>query len=322
MSIILGIDGGGTHTTAVAADASGRVKGFLSGGPMNYNAIGMDVFRKNLSALLREAETRFGRIEAISMGHSALDDEPDQGWIAELLRDVFPAERCLMQSDVFMTLMGTTLGRAGIAVIAGTGSMVLAVDESGRQIPMGGWGYLLQDEGSGFHIGQQGILAAVKADEGVAPATLLTAALMEHFSVSRPRDCIPVLYGEDFSPSRMAAFAPCVFSAAKAGDAAAAAIIEKGAGILADYVVALSGKLSWSAPTVGIFGGLFQHQPLYCDAFSGAVRRVVPRAAISLPRLSPALGALAYYFSKKHTLTAQVTERLLTYQEKELSLET
>ena len=120
----------------------------------------MEAFRKNLREALNEVEARYGRIEAVSMGHSALDKEPDAALAAELMEGVFPVEKTYIHSDVFMALMGATLGAPGVAVVAGTGSMAVAVDKEGSQHVRGGWGYLLGDAGSGFYLGQRGLIAA------------------------------------------------------------------------------------------------------------------------------------------------------------------
>ena len=49
MKYYLGIDGGGTKTTAVICDKKGNTVSSFVGESINYNSVGMDVARENLS---------------------------------------------------------------------------------------------------------------------------------------------------------------------------------------------------------------------------------------------------------------------------------
>ena len=51
MSIFLGVDGGGTKTHALIADAQGHVLGFGAGGPGNWEGVGVE----GMTASLQDA---------------------------------------------------------------------------------------------------------------------------------------------------------------------------------------------------------------------------------------------------------------------------
>ena len=51
MTLVLGIDGGGTKTHAVIADAEGAVRGFATSGPANWEVVGL----RGAGESLREA---------------------------------------------------------------------------------------------------------------------------------------------------------------------------------------------------------------------------------------------------------------------------
>lgn len=111
--IIVGIDGGGTHTTLAVSNKEGCLLGLVQGEALNFNTIGMDTFRTHLRRALDEVERRYGPIEALSLGHSALDDEPSPQLAAEIMGDVFDVSRCYIHSDVFMAAHGGHAGRTG-----------------------------------------------------------------------------------------------------------------------------------------------------------------------------------------------------------------
>ena len=54
MTLVLGIDGGGTKTHAVIADADGAVRGFATSGPANWEVVGL----RGAGESLREATRR------------------------------------------------------------------------------------------------------------------------------------------------------------------------------------------------------------------------------------------------------------------------
>ena len=54
MTLVLGIDGGGTKTHAVVADSEGTVRGFATSGPANWEVVGL----RGAGESLREASRR------------------------------------------------------------------------------------------------------------------------------------------------------------------------------------------------------------------------------------------------------------------------
>ncbi len=308
--IIVGIDGGGTHTTLAVSNKEGNLLGLVEGGALNFNTIGMETFRAHLRQSLDEVERRFGPIEALSLGHSALDGEPDPRLAAEMMEGVFDVKRCWIHSDVFMALMGATLGEPGVAVVAGTGAMAVGMDEDGTQHVRGGWGYLLGDAGSGFFLGRQAMEAAAAAFDGVGPHTCLEAAFMQHFHCQDPRMAIEQIYAPDYKPADIAAFAPKVLEGGQQGDTVCITIINEGLNTLVGYAAGLMQEIGRRDCAVGIFGGLFERSTYYRTEFIHRLNRIYPQAKVGIPQLAPYVGAVVYYFLKQNELTQQVVANL------------
>lgn len=218
--LLIGIDGGGTHSTAVAAWPNGQVAAVASGKGLNFYNIGVEKVRKRLESMVCElcskTDAQPGRV---CVGMSALDGPADEQTLASFTGGMFAPGQLDLQSDAYIALMGFTRGAPGMIVICGTGSMLLLADGQGAQHVSGGWGYLLSDAGSGYTLAREGLLAVIDAFENIGPPTSLTAAAFAFFSVSTPRQIIDRVYAPGFTPDQMAGFARHVIAQADAGDA-------------------------------------------------------------------------------------------------------
>jgi hypothetical protein len=88
-----------------------------------------------------------------------------------------------------------------VTVIAGTGSIVVSFRDSGGLQELGrvgGWGWLLGDEGGGFHVGREAIRKALTAYETKTyPHSTLTRALLELYKISEIPEILPLLHTPD-----------------------------------------------------------------------------------------------------------------------------
>lgn len=314
--MLIGIDGGGTHSTAVAAYPDGRVTAVSHGGGLNFHNIGVDKAHAHLEAMCVELCTACGApAEEICVGMAALDAPADEATTAAFTKGMFTPGQLDLQSDVYIALMGFTLGRPGVFVICGTGSMLLMLDGEGRQHASGGWGYLLGDAGSGYTLAREGLLAAIDAAEGLAEDTPLLADALAFFRAAQPRALIDRIYAPDFTPDKLAGFARCVLTRAKDGELLSREIVRRNMQRLARYAAKLTEKAP-EAYRVGLYGGIFTHSELARNDFTQALLGMNPAATVSAPEYPPELGALIHLFNKRGLLTDEVLARMKsTYEE-------
>ena len=189
------------------------------------------------------------------------------------------AAKVRIENDCFIALHCGTLETAGIAIIAGTGSMAIGMNEAGERARSGGWGYRFGDEGSGYYIGYQALVRAVSQD-GRAPETQLAALIEE--KVGMPLFDLVVRYtAEDPGPDAVGSSAPLVTEAALAGNEVADPHRCRRELVLAARAV--WNRLSFASRPVPIVlsGGAFQSDPLRAGAggpFRAAGRRRVHSA--------------------------------------------
>ena len=153
--LVLAVDGGGTKTELALADRRGEVV-FRAHGA-GSNAMDNEGWREQLDTLFASAS------ELLPFTAHAILGLPGFGEIRQidaLMRsaatELFPGPHHVM-NDVELALDGAFLGRPGILVLAGTGSMAMARDDQGHVVRVGGWGHFFGDEGSAFWIGRQAL---------------------------------------------------------------------------------------------------------------------------------------------------------------------
>lgn len=292
MRYYLGVDGGGSKTTAVICDeAGGRISSFVGGG-INFNAVGLDAARKNLKETVAGALAGQDLpLSAAFIGLSALADRADAAITDRLCGGIIPCKNVRMDSDVFIALEAMGVDGACGAVICGTGSMAAGRLADGRVIHTGGWGHLLGDEGSGYALSLDAVKAAIRGAENSGPATALTDAVLSHFHITTIDGLIEIFYDKKLSRSELAAFAPTFFDCVDGGDGVAVGVMRNHARLLADTSAALLRRLPRGAPT-GLWGGIFEHYPVFRDAFGAALRNTIPGANISMLPAPPVYGAV------------------------------
>lgn len=172
------------------------------------------------------------------------------------------ARRVQVISDVEAAYQGALGERAGVLLLAGTGSIALGRDARGRWAREGGLGPLLGDEGSAFWIGREWLRASARR-RGRRPARRL----------GRAPDAV----------SRIAALAPSVLRRARRGDHAARLIVATALNALAQLVRWTADDLRLRPPVPVSWAG-----SLLGDArFRGGVWRAARRQGLRLEPVRP-----------------------------------
>lgn len=242
--LVLGIDGGGTKTELAIADRRGHLVLHRVGA--GIGPIETPDWPEVLARLVREAEGFGPRIAYASFGMPSFGEIPA---VASRQRQVAAAlaayPHCVL-NDVHTAYEGAFLGRPGVLLLAGTGSMVWACNAAGRHIRVGGWGHGYGDEGSAFWIGQQGVAMLSHCLDGRAQDMDFAAAMVEHLNLPA-EGCAEALadwYHNGPDPRvKVAALAAVVDQLANAGNATAKSILAQASAHLALHVRAAWNRL-------------------------------------------------------------------------------
>lgn len=294
LALYLGVDGGQSHTKVAIGDGRGAIVGRGKAGPCNHvgSGDGREKLRRAVSEAVSEALAPLGRsfgethFAAACFGMSGGPEDKRQ-----LLAELLSCDHLEVTTDAAIALWGGTGGLPGVVVIAGTGSMALGRNASGKTMRAGGWGYLFGDEGGAFDVVRNALRAALREEEGWGPATRLRQALLEAGGASNVNDLLHRFYTDEFPRQRVAALAPLVDEVAAAGDAVAKQVLIEAGRTLAAYGAAVRQRLFAVAEPVPVVqvGGAFNSRFVQ-EGF----RQILESAAneIMMPRFDPAVGAL------------------------------
>ena len=292
MKYYLGIDGGGTKTTAVICDENCNFISSFVGESINFNSVGTKTARENLRAIA-DGVTQGGNIrpDAVFIGMSAISERADDVLTKELCDDIFDCGNITMDSDVFIGIEAMRCDGAAAMVISGTGSMAAGRLADGEIIHTGGWGYILGDEGSGYAMALDAIKAGICASEGSSQPTSLTQAVLDHFKISDMQELIDIFYDPPLPRSEIAKFAPVFMDCVKNADQAATEILKYHAKKLADTVSALLVRMPEGTP-LGLWGGVMINCTEFRDEFSSRIKQKFPATKIFIPEYAPEYGAV------------------------------
>ncbi|MGQ0702144.1 MAG: N-acetylglucosamine kinase [Gemmatimonadales bacterium] len=292
MTILLGVDAGGTRTTTLVARGDqviARATG--SAGAVRPGRAFQAATR--IAAVARHALTEAGLLQAgvLTVGAAGVGREPERTELREGLRTERLADRVVVTGDLDIALQAAFGDGPGIVLLSGTGSVAVARTPDGTVHRRGGYGWQIGDEGSGFAIGRAALAAVSRARDGRGPASALSDAVLQASPASDFDGLIRWTTTAD--PAEIAALAPSVFRAAHTGDPVAQGIVAAAAEELAALVESLASLLGDSpAIPLALAGGNLDPgrglRPAVLEVLEAR-----PRFAIRTERLEPAEGALA-----------------------------
>jgi N-acetylglucosamine kinase-like BadF-type ATPase len=296
VALVLGVDGGGTKTRAVALDEKGNIIGFGISGASDYDAVGMDQAKQNLEHAIVQAchsLTSLSDLNAIHLGLAGVVSNKDVQVVQQLLKDlsISPKTKLSISHDCKTALAGATGGEPGIVLISGTGSACFGRNANGEESLSGGWGYLFADVGSSFYLGQQAIVAILNAYDGRGEATSLSAPILEALKINDVMEIMHRIYHPRLDVNGIAALAPIVTERAEQDDVARS-IILNGCEGLVKVVDSVVNKLQLQGefPIVPV-GGLAASDSIFSKTLVESLEVAFPTAKILKPLASPLAGA-------------------------------
>ena len=302
MRIFLGVDGGGTKTDFLLIDESGRVLASRREGSAYYLEIGVEALQammmQGIRGVLADASISPNDVSFACIGLPAYgEDSALLPRLDAIASGLLPAPRYLCVNDMVCGWAGALAGRDGINIVAGTGSIGYGEFE-GRRARAGGWGELFGDEGSAYWVARHALTLFSRMSDARADQGPLYELMREHFKVRNDLDVCAAVYGPPpMARSELAALAPIVSRAARAGDRQAQRIIETAAQELAAVVHAVRDQLRVPAQlplAVSYSGGMFQQANGLTQKLESNLRNGERRYEFAAPKLAPRAGAALY----------------------------
>ena len=293
----LGVDGGGTKTHVALMNDAREVVGEGTAGPSNPLRVGVETAVSNIVKATDQAMDDAGvmrvDIAAATLGLAGVRRADIKQSIKASFTDQIRIRKTTVITDAEIALFATTLGKPGIVVIAGTGSVCLGKNEKGKMAIAGGWGPLAGDEGGGVGIAQTALHAVAKASDGRGIATILSDRASEYFRASGPENLIVAIYSPQVDNTRIAGFAKFVVEAAQEGDAVATTILQEAGSELGLAACAVIDKLGLRRQKVpiGCVGSVFNAGAILTNPMIETVHTIAPKAFLTEPTMPPANAA-------------------------------
>ncbi len=270
---LLGVDAGATNCRVVIADRTGKVFARAHGGPSNiandYEEAKSNILSTTLKAMTQigKSEKDFGQIRGVlGVAGNNLGD-----WGAILHKDL-PFENEVM-NDGQITLAGALLDRYGCMAVLGTGSVFVGQDEDGFHT-VGGWGFMMGDEGSGGKMGFHLFERTIYAEDGLFEHSDLTRSVLGEFHGSLGH---LVEAAKSMDPHEFGEYAPRILDAEARGDSNARAIIKEHVRMVEAQVDAVGFRDDRAFCALGGLGPIFlpkmneKYQKAYVEPYGNAL---------------------------------------------------
>jgi glucosamine kinase len=263
MNFVLGIDGGGTSCRAAVATEGGEIIGRAKSGAANIRT-DLTGARQSIVAAARDAFADAGLDpDLIARTPAVLGlAGSNVGTYRQQLEAILPFPKSAVESDALIALEGAHGAGDGAIAILGTGSAYM-LRRGGVARSVGGWGFLVGDQGSGARIGRDLFEETLLGHDGIRPASPLTRALLEVFR-GNPRDIVE--FTTTAKPGDFGGFAPMVFDHDAKGDPVAAFILRRA---VADIEASIDVLALRDDEPVCLLGGL---AALYAPRLSQGLR--------------------------------------------------
>ncbi|GBG55399.1 N-acetylmuramic acid/N-acetylglucosamine kinase [Sporomusaceae bacterium FL31] len=231
-AIVLAIDGGGTGCRAALCNRVGQLLAYAQGDSCNYHSIGVERATENLLVLLTTLVKKQAlHMNCVVLGLAGLDTKKDEAVLTLMVDQALAAANITADSvylcnDAMLTLKGSVGQNNGVLLAAGTGSIACGFTKEGLETRVGGWGYRVGDEGSGYSIGKAAIAHVLKSYDGREKYSDISAAILKQLALSDEDALINWVYSSHFSVTQVAALTPIIVNLAETGDCQAQQIIQ------------------------------------------------------------------------------------------------
>ena len=306
MSLVLGIDGGGTKTVCLLMEDTGQVLGRGEAGASNYQSVGKQAALCSIQSAIAQAIAPLStvQVKAICLGLAGVgrpwDIQVVQTFVQQLQSiESLPVTWALQPSnvvicnDALIALVGGLGHAVGIVAIAGTGSIVWGQNSQGYTKRVGGWGPILGDSGGAYQIAISGLRSALRAYDGCDLPTTLEPRFREHLGLSSLEELVNVIYQQGWSVQEIAALAPIVAQEATSGDEVALGILEEAVQEFVQATQVVMDSLFTPSQVIEVVttGSVWQGLSLMRERFVASLIERKPLAKVISPRYEPAYGA-------------------------------
>ncbi len=235
--LIVGVDGGGSKTHAVALTIEGELAGRGGGPGSSPHFFGVPqsvgIVDAAVRAAIAAASGTPGSVIQANLYLSGLDLPPELAEYAKAAAALpWTPPGTVVDNDLFALLRTGTEAPDAVAVVCGTGINAIGVrsargGEPAATARFAALGPISGDWGGGSGLGEDALWHAARAEDGRGPATTLHAAVLAGMNVASIDELTQDIHFGRRSIADLALLAPSVFAAARDGDGVAIGIVDR-----------------------------------------------------------------------------------------------
>jgi N-acetylmuramic acid 6-phosphate etherase len=290
---VLGIEGGGTRTTATLVDAADQVLASVTAGPGNLRLLADD----QLTALLDSIRDQLpAKPDRIGVGMAGVRTAADRERLSRAVARTWPDTPSAIGDDLLTALETEEWSpdRAGqVLLLSGTGSCCLGRHRDGRTVKVGGRGHIIGDRGSACDIAVHALRSTVTISDIEAGWPALGADMLAFLQMNDPEALIE--WSMSASKTEIASLAQVVFAAAASRqDEIAVAILRRASDRLSKDAVHCAARFASPEEKVQFVlnGSTLLKNPWFADEVTAKILAARPGSEVIRLSRSATWGAI------------------------------
>lgn len=294
---IIGVDGGGTKTKAVAYKVNRETVGETYGGHGSF-VVSEQEATDNINNILDKLvkEINDFEIAGIYMGLSGWGGYNNKEKFIKSLEEKFNT-KVRIENDAVIALYTVIKDKTenGILALAGTGSACFGI-KGDKILLTGGWGHLIGDEGGAYNIAISAIRKMVDDEDCGREPSDLSKKIMSKLGLESIFDIKGYVYNN--KKSQIASLSKVIAQQALDGDKEAKSYFLQAGRDMARFVLQNYYRLGFDEDVlIGLKGSVLLEAPYVQDVFIEEIRKVLPKANFDISNTPPSMGG--YYMALK-----------------------
>lgn len=293
--IILGIEGGGTRTSALLVNSeTDTVLANLTLGPGNLHLLSSEALAERLGEIGSQLPVEPDRI---GIGFAGVRSEGDRERLTAAVARAWPGVPAVVTDDLVLALEATEWREdcvAQVLLVSGTGSCCLGRHRNGNLVKVGGRGHVIGDRGSSCDIALHALRSIVTISDIHADWPPLGADILTFLQMNEPESLIE--WSSVASKTELASLARVVFEAAATRqDEIALAILKRAAERLSKDTVTCAARITKRGERVQFVlnGSVLLKNPVFAEGVMARIREAWPNSVISRLEGPSVWGAIA-----------------------------
>lgn len=297
MSYIIGVDGGATKTLGVLFDESGNELKRFESGFANFNVNETKTISHIMSCINQLLlEIHIEELDIIQIGIAGYTNYLKKDELQRKLEELYRT-KVVFTSDALLAYYSVKKDqeKEAIVILGGTGSVVTY--EKNNEIHfIGGYGHLLGDFGSGYHVSVTLLKEVIRQHEEDTQITTLSKKVLAYLQLEDYTKIKEYVYNH--SKKEIAHIASFIANEANNGDSEAITLLMNEGMMLAKQAINAYNKLNPKDEIIiGLRGSFLRNAPYVKEVLLSECKRNQISYELETEEIEPVFGA--YYLALK-----------------------